>query len=50
MKEIKMTVNGRVETFRVIYQCDQYIFCECDKHPALRGFYTTEFVASNKSE
>lgn len=44
MKEIKMTVNGKTATFQITYACKEYVFCECNENPTLRGFFTTEFL------
>lgn len=48
MKQIKMLFQGKVETFRVSYECTEYIFCECDLNPSARGFFTKEYVERNK--
>lgn len=46
---LKMTYQGKVETFKVTYKCDAYIFCECISNPAARGFFTNQFVQNNKA-
>lgn len=49
IKDIKMkTPSGIVETFAVMYECSEYIFCECVKHPALKGFYTANYIKLNQ--
>lgn len=45
--KFKMTVNGQVAIFRPTYQCPEYIFCECDVNPSLRGFFTINFLKKN---
>lgn len=32
--------------FKVLYKDERYCFCECPENPALRGFFTREFVGS----
>lgn len=48
MKEIKMLVNNKIDTYQVTYECAGYIFCECNSSPEKRGFFTTDFVNQNK--
>lgn len=35
-------------TFQVIYKCETYCFCECRDNASLRGFFTRQFVETNK--
>lgn len=48
MKKIRMMFQGNILTFRVTYECEMYMFCECDTKPEARGFFTKMYVALNK--
>ena len=42
-----MMFNGKAETFKVTYECKDYIFCECASNPSARGFFTTGYIDLN---
>jgi hypothetical protein len=46
-KEIKMQFGIKVLAFQVTYECDTYIFAECNENPAARGFFTSNFITQN---
>ncbi len=46
-KEIQMQFGVKVETFKVTFECDEYIFAECITNPAGRGFFTRKFINEN---
>lgn len=50
MREIKMLYYGKVLTFQIVYECPDYIFCECREEPKARGFYTRKYIDANKQQ
>lgn len=52
MKKIffNFPVKNKIERveFRITFECPLYIFCECDRHPELRGFFTTGYIIANR--
>lgn len=47
---INMPVKNQIIAvqFIVTFECLEYVFCECEKYPELRGFFTRSFLNENQ--